>query len=64
MMMYDFLSTWQAAIRRKFGLNDKGIKKLAIERIKSDPTAHLRMTLLMGWRVIGPLYQKITYMLL
>ena len=53
-----FYQRGKRAIRRKFGLNDKGIKKLAIERIKSDPTAHLRMTLLMGWRGYWPFVSK------
>ena len=53
-----FYQRGKRAIRRKFGLNDKGTKKLAIERIKSDPTAHLRMTLLMGWRGYWPFVSK------
>ena len=53
-----FYQRGKRAIPRKLNLTDVEKKKIAIDRIKNDPSAHIRVTLLMGWRGYWPFATK------
>ena len=53
-----FYQRGKRAIPRKFDLNSEDKKELAVQKIKSDPFAHARVTMLMGWRGFWPFKSK------